>query len=49
VLKPLRTPRRERGGIAFDERTGEVCDARCRAAVRRERDLARGLLARGPR
>ncbi len=46
----MRMPRRRaRSSIAFDERTGAVCDARCRAAARRERDLVDALAKHGPR
>ena len=41
--------RRARSPVAFDERTGAVCDARCRAAARRERDLVDSLTRHGPR
>ena len=41
--------RRASGRIGFDERTGEVCTAACRAAARRAGDLERTLIRRGPR
>ena len=41
--------RRRLGRVDFDERTGEVCTAACRAAARRERDRERVLSLRGPR
>ncbi|HSI30902.1 MAG TPA: hypothetical protein VK951_06190 [Miltoncostaeaceae bacterium] len=46
----IKMPRRSaRSPVAFDERTGAVCDARCRAAARRERDLVDSLTRHGPR
>ena len=41
--------RRSLGRVDFDERTGEVCTAACRAAARREQDRERVLSLRGPR
>jgi hypothetical protein len=34
------------GRISFDERTGSICDAVCRAAGVRERAIDRGLAGR---
>ena len=34
------------GRVSFDERTGSVCDAACRAAGVREQAIDRGLAAR---
>jgi hypothetical protein len=41
--------RRPFGRVGFDERTGDVCTAACRAAAQRTRDLDRSLSRRGPR
>jgi hypothetical protein len=43
-----RRRRRPPGGVAYDERTGTVCDARCRAVAHLDRERARALARRGP-
>jgi hypothetical protein len=46
----LRWPKRARrrlAGLAYDERTGAVCDARCQAGTHREHVQARALSRRG--
>jgi hypothetical protein len=48
MLRLTRIRRRVLASIAFDERTGAVCDARCRAGAHREREQARALARRGP-
>ncbi len=40
--------RRPPGRVSFDERTGDVCTAACRASSRRDRDADRSLTRRGP-
>ncbi len=47
MLRSLMSARRRLGRVAFDERTGSVCDAACQAASRRERDLVTMLQRRG--
>jgi len=47
LLRSLVSARRRLGRVTFDERTGAVCDAACRAASRRERDLVTMLQRRG--
>lgn len=47
MLRSLTFLRRRPGRLTFDERTGAVCDAACRAASRRERDLVTTLQRRG--
>ena len=42
-----RLRRRQLSGLAYDERTGSVCDARCQANAHREREQARALTRRG--
>jgi hypothetical protein len=48
MLRLTRIRRRALASIAYDERTGAVCDARCRAGAQRERDHVRALARRGP-
>ncbi len=47
MLRSVTFLRRPRGRVTHDERTGAVCDAACRAASRRERDLLAALHRRG--
>jgi hypothetical protein len=47
LLRSLVSTRRRLGRVTFDERTGAVCDAACRAASRREGDLTTMLRRRG--
>jgi hypothetical protein len=49
MLSLARILRRPDRAVAFDERTGEVCTAACRAASSRAADLDRALRLRGPR
>jgi hypothetical protein len=49
MLSRLTRMRRALRGATIDERTGEVCTAACRALARRERDIDRALIRRGPR
>jgi hypothetical protein len=48
MIRMARLRRRALATVAFDERTGAVCDARCRASAHREREQARALGRRGP-
>ena len=48
MLRGIITARR-RGRVSYDERTGAVCDAVCRALARREHDFVTALGRRGPR
>jgi len=48
MLRPIIAARRRLGRVGYDERTGAVCDAACRALARREHDLVTALGRRGP-
>jgi hypothetical protein len=47
MLRLTRIRRRALASVAYDERTGVVCDARCQSSAQRERDQVRTLTLRG--
>ena len=49
MLNLTKLIRRPLDRIEFDERTGAVCTPACQAAARRDRDIDRSLIRRGPR